>query len=488
MTKVIPELNQKNLKEIGKVQKPGYDRGKVTAGILHIGLGNFHRAHQTIYIDDLLENPENSGWGIVSAIIRKDQAALCQHLSKQDGLYTIKTVSPRNEINYRIIGSIIGTVDGVTNPQKVIEYMADPAIKIITSTVTEGGYYLTQDSERVDHTHPDVAEDIAGGLRTYYGFLRAGLTRRAEKNAGPVTLVSCDNLRMNGDSLKKGLLTFLEQCRQSALLKWIEKNVSFPNSMVDRITPRTEPGESQELCGKFGYVDQAVFKAESFIQWALEDNFTTPRPPFEAAGVEMVSDIHEKEESKIRILNGSHSGLAWYAAMEGYDFYHQAIRDPELFRFIDEYVTGEVIPMLDFVSFDLDAYKQVIYERFGNEYLPDSISRLATEGISRIPKFVLPTIYDRLERGLDSPRGFEILAAWFVFLAADRQNLNKFKYQDQEISLIDGWFSAEDPFREFTDARNFWGVKKEHEEAFRDQLSAALKRIPKKYLDHARRK
>ena len=471
------KLNQSNLSSVSGIEVPTYDRSLIKTGILHIGLGNFHRAHQAVYLDQLLKADQNQEWGISSAIVRKEQADLHRSMLAQDGLYTLITLSSNNDAQARVIGSITELIDGVGDPQLLLDKIAEPSVKIILLTVTEGGYYFSEKENRLLTEHPDLQADLNGKFRTVYAYLKAGLELRMKNSAGPVTVVTCDNLRMNGDTLKKGYFLYLNLVNAGELSEWSQENLTFPNSMVDRITPKTEPSLSQEIGEEYGFSDESPIKAEEYIQWVLEDKFITDRPPFEDAGVEIVTDIHDKEESKIRILNGGHCAVAWMAAHKGYNFFYEAIGDPQLELFLDNYIRQETLATLDFVQFDLDEYYETVKNRFKNKNIPDTIQRLASEGASRLPKFVLPVIFERLDRGLPVKYGFEILAAWFAALEKDKKGLLHFQHQDQEAELIDKWFAAADPLAMFLNDQSFWEYKDNKKEQFITGIREALNRL-----------
>ncbi|MEF7614351.1 D-arabinitol 4-dehydrogenase [Aquincola sp. MAHUQ-54] len=443
--------------------------------ILHLGLGSFHRAHQAVYLDDLIEKGDTS-WHIVGANLRDDMAATMAALAAQGGEYTLETVTPAGERTYRRIRSIRQVLPFDASLANVIEVGAQPSTRIISFTVTEGGYYLDE-HHRLDTGFADVASDLAGTTRqTIYGALAAVLAERMRRDAGPVTLQNCDNLRSNGERFRSGLLDFLERRGDGVLRAWVEANTTCPNAMVDRITPRPLPEVAARVQAATGWADQAPVMAERFIQWVIEDHFANGRPDWEAVGVEMVPSVLPYEEAKIRVLNASHSCIAWAGSLIGLTHIHEAVAVPAIRRMAYDYVTDDVIPALDPPGapcpLDLAAYRDVVLDRFGNPYLADTLQRVAADGFSKIPGFILPTLRDRLAAGQPIDATAMLPALFFAFLGRWHRGALHYAYQDGVMApaTAHGFFASPDPLSAFCADPLLWGPLAGH-----PQLVAAVR-------------
>src|SRR6478752_2811590 len=296
--------------------------------ILHIGAGSFHRAHQAWYLHRLNETGDTS-WSLAVGNIRGDMNAVLEALAAQHGAYTLETVTPKGEREYETIRSIRKVVPWSADLNELIATGADPACKIVSFTVTEGGYYLDE-HDKLDTANTDLAADLKGAKTTIYGALAAILDARMKNSAGKVSLQNCDNLRSNGDRFKAGMLEFLERRGETALRDWMIANTSCPNAMVDRITPRPTPDVAERVKAATGFDDKAPVMGEKFIQWVIEDEFCAGRPAWEKVGAEMVESVHPYEEAKIRILNASHSCIAWAGTLVGLQYIHEGTQDLEI--------------------------------------------------------------------------------------------------------------------------------------------------------------
>jgi D-arabinitol 4-dehydrogenase len=312
--------------------------------ILHLGIGSFHRAHQAWYLHRLRAE-DGSGWSLAAATIRPDMAPLLASLAAQDGAYTLETVTPDGLRAYERITSIRHIVPWDPELAAVVDFGARPQTRIISFTVTEGGYYL-DDHHHLDVTNPDVAADLGGAKRTIYGTIAAILRERLGRGAEPVTLLNCDNLRSNGERFRSGLLEFLERRGDADVRAFVLDRTTAPSSMVDRITPRPSPDVALRVREATGIDDACPVMAEDFIQWVIEDDFCAGRPEWERVGAEIVTSVLPYEEAKIRILNASHSCIAWAGTLVGYEYIHEGTGDPQIRAFADDYVTADVIPSL----------------------------------------------------------------------------------------------------------------------------------------------
>ncbi|KVS70073.1 D-arabinitol 4-dehydrogenase [Burkholderia cepacia] len=428
--------------------------------ILHIGAGAFHRAHQAWYLHRLNQARQQgeSRWSLAVGNIRCDMNAVMEALAAQNGMYTLETVTPQGERAYEAIHSIERVVPWSENLDALIEAGADPACKIVSFTVTEGGYYLDE-HDRLDTTNPDLAADLNGGRTTIYGALAAILAARMQRNAGPATLQTCDNLRSNGDRFRAGMTEFLEHRGANALRHWFDANTTCPNSMVDRITPRPTDDVRERVRAATGVDDTCPVMGESFIQWVTEDHFCAGRPAWEKVGVELVGSVLPYEEAKIRILNATHSCIAWAGTLVGLRYIHEGTLNGDIRQFAHDYVTQDVIPCLMPSPLDLATYRDIVLERFGNPFIKDTNQRVAANGFSRMPGFVTPTLADCFARGVKPMATAVLPALFFRFLDRWQQDKLPYVYQDSVMDerIVRGFFAAADPLQAFCADRVLWG-------------------------------
>ncbi|MGR3719190.1 MAG: mannitol dehydrogenase family protein [Paracoccus sp. (in: a-proteobacteria)] len=389
-------LSQSMLNDLpDHVGRPGYDRGALKPGILHVGIGNFHRAHMAFYLDRLFDTGEGHDWALIGAGVRPGDAAMRDRLAAQDWLTTVVELDPKG-LSARVIGSMVDFVE--VDPARVIAAMADPAIRIVSLTITEGGYYVDAKTDGFDAAHPDIAHDADNpdAPRTVFGMILAALRARRAAGEAPFTVMSCDNLPENGHVCAR-TVTELAQLSDPGLAEWIRQNVAFPNSMVDCITPATSDRERALVRDKFGIIDAAPVVCEPFRQWVLEDNFPQGRPPLEKVGAEFVTDVSRHELMKLRILNGGHAAIAYPSALLGHHFVHDAMADPRIAAWLRALEEREIIPTLPPIEgVSYEDYLDLILGRFANPEIGDTIPRLCLDGSNRQPKFILPTLADAL--------------------------------------------------------------------------------------------
>jgi D-arabinitol 4-dehydrogenase len=444
--------------------------------ILHLGLGSFHRAHQAVYLQQLLDAGRDD-WVLAAGNIRPDMAGTIDALRAQGGEYTLETVTPAGERSYARIRAIRTVVPWDAELSGLVAIGSDPATRIVSFTVTEAGYYL-DGAGRLEPGAADIAGDLvevrqgrAGS--TIYGALAAILRRRMERGAGGVTLLNCDNLRHNGERSRAGLLRFIELAGDERLLSWVRANTSSPNAMVDRITPRPTADIAQRVKAATGRDDPAALMAESFTQWVIEDRFIDGRPPLENAGVEFVESVAAHEEAKIRLLNATHCCIAWAGTLAGYSYIHEGARDARIRRLAHDYVTDDAIPALTPSPIDLENYRDVVLERFGNAALRDTNQRVAMDGFSKIPGFIAPTVRERLARG-ESIEAVAMLPALFLAcLQRWHAGTLHYAYEDQamDASAAHAICSAGDPAAALAAEQGLWG-----HEASDPRLVDALRR------------
>jgi mannitol 2-dehydrogenase len=389
-------------------QTPAYDRSKLTAGIVHIGLGNFHRAHMAVYLDDLFAKGQSLDWAILGAGVREGDAKMREALLAQDCLSTVIELDPAGK-SARRIGSMIGFIEVQPDNAALIAAMADPQIRIVSLTVTEGGYFIDPATGQFDPTAPEIVADAAHPHRTAFGAIIAALKSRRAAGTAPFTVMSCDNLPGNGH-VTQDAVTGLARLSDPALADWIAANVAFPNGMVDRITPATGPRE-RAMAESFGLQDPVPVTCEPFRQWVLEDNFPAGRPALEQVGVTFSRHVHAYEAMKIRILNGGHATIAYPGGLLDIEYVHEAMAHPLILGFLNKLETTEIIPTIAPVpDTDLNAYYAEIVQRFSNPEVADTERRLCLDGSNRQPKFIVPPLRDRLAAG-ESAEGLALVSA-----------------------------------------------------------------------------
>lgn len=405
------------------IAKPAYDVSAVRPGIVHLGAGAFHRAHQAIYTDDLLNAGSDPTWGITAVSMRRPQVA--NALTAQQGLYTVTEYEPDGGVTVRVIGAIREALVLAETPGDVIRAIARPGTHVVSLTVTEKAYYRSADGNGLDLDAAPVQEDLASSLpyRTGIGALAAGLEMRRAQGAGSVTVVCCDNLPHNGAVLRRLCGDFAEAWRPG-LAEWIVDRVCFPSSMVDRITPATTEELYAETSGILGVVDRAPIACEAFRQWVIEDEFAAGRPPWDLGGAQFVKDVRPFEDMKLRMLNASHSALAYLGLLAGKEHVSGALAIPELRAFVDRTMSGELAPTVEGVpAADLRDYRLALLRRFGSPRPAHRLAQIAEDGSQKIPIRVLNPLRELQAAGAPCDGLTLIVAAWLTFherVASDR--------------------------------------------------------------------
>lgn len=415
MVAQVPVLSSRTLPLLSaSVATPAYDRGTVRAGIVHLGVGGFHRSHQAMYLDRLMERGQALDWGICGVGVLPGDRRMAEVMAAQDCLYTLVVTHPDGFLGARVIGSIVEYLLAPDDPEAVVERMTDPAIRIVSLTVTEGGYNIDAVTGAFDATDAAVLADLVPGAApaTSFGLVTEALVRRRERGIAPFTVMSCDNIPGNGDVARRSFAAFAA-LRDPALGEWVAREVRFPNSMVDRITPATTDVHRTELARRFGVEDGWPVVCEPWTQWVLEDSFGTGRPPLEQVGVQVVQDVEPYELMKLRLLNGSHQAMGYLGTLAGYTFMHDVCQDPLFRRFLHGYMDEEATPTLAPVpGIDLQSYKADLIGRFANPNMRDTLARLCAESSDRIPKFLLPVLRANLASGGDIRCTVAVLAGW----------------------------------------------------------------------------
>jgi mannitol 2-dehydrogenase len=398
----------------GRLPVPAYDRRLVTPGVVHVGVGGFHRAHQAMYHDRLMSEGAELDWGICGVGVLPADRGMQQALDAQDGLYTLVLKHSDGTYEPRVIGSIVEYLFAPDDPEAVIEKMAATSTRIVSLTITEGGYNISDLTGEFDVTNPDVIADLQPGAvpRTAFGLITEALWRRRKHGRTPFTVMSCDNLQENGH-LTRRVFTAFARLRDPELGDWVESEVRFPNSMVDRITPVTTDADRAEVAERFGIEDRWPVVCEPYTQWVLEDTFPAGRPPYGEVGVELVDQVKPYELMKLRLLNGSHQALAYFGYLCGYRLVHEAAGDPLFQAFLLGYMDSEATPTLAPVpGVDLGGYKHTLIERFANPQIRDTIARVCAQSSDRIPKWLLPVVRQQLAAGGEIRRSAAVVASW----------------------------------------------------------------------------
>ncbi len=408
-------LSQESLAGLpAEVGRPSYDRRAVSAGIVHFGVGGFHRAHEAMYLDRLMDGGEALDWGIVGVGTMPGDARMRDALAGQDHLYTLVVKHPDGHLEPRVIGSIVGFLHAPDDPEAVLERLVDPAIRLVSLTVTEGGYHVNQVTGDFDARDEGIAHDLAepGSPRTAFGFVVEGLRRRRAAGTPPFTVLSCDNLPGNGD-VARTMIGAFARLQDAELADWMAAQVAFPNCMVDRITPVTSAEDIEALRDTFGIDDAWPVVCEPFAQWVVEDHFPLGRPDLEKVGVQVVDDVEPYELMKLRLLNASHQALCYLGYLAGHRYAHEVCTDPLFVDFLLGYMEREGTPTVpDVPGVDLDGYRRQLIERFANPEVRDTLARLCAESSDRIPKWLVPVIRHNLEHGGQVERSALVVAAW----------------------------------------------------------------------------
>jgi mannitol 2-dehydrogenase len=415
MTGESTTLNAGSLRHLGAgVAVPTYDRERLTGGIVHFGVGGFHRAHQAMYLDSLMNDGTALDWGITGVGLLPGDRRMHDVLHAQDCLYTLVVKDPDGTMHPRVIGSIIDYRFAPDDPEAVLEVMTDPATRIVSLTITEGGYLVNQSTGEFDPSDPSIRSDLEQDAvpSTAFGYITEALRRRRAAGTPPFTVMSCDNIQGNGEVAHKMIGAFA-RLKDPDLASWLEEHVSFPNSMVDRITPVTTDHDRSVLAEQFGIEDGWPVVCEPFTQWALEDRFPAGRPPYDEAGVQLVPDVMPYELMKLRLLNAGHQALCYLGYLSGYRYAHEVCSDDLFTGFLLGYMDDEATPTLEPVpGVDLDAYKHELIARFANPEVRDTLARLCAESSDRIPKWLVPVVRHELDAGGPVRRSALVIAAW----------------------------------------------------------------------------
>lgn len=462
-------LGEAVLAQLGpEISVPTYDRNNLHGNIVHIGVGGFHRSHLASYLHDLCM-AGNLDWAITGAGILPGDAAMAEALSSQDHLYTLISKGAATT-TIEVIGTIVDYHLAVPDPDALLNAIADPRTQIVSLTITEGGYPVD------DVTGSFIPESDLAGPESAFGLLVRGLQRRQQQDAGPITVMSCDNVMSNGTIAKAATLGEAAGIGDE-LVAWITESVSFPSSMVDRITPATTDEHRDWLANSHGLIDKWPVVAEPFRQWVVQDDFAGRRPPFEEVGVIVTPDVIPYELMKLRLLNAGHSCLAYLSALQDITKVDAAMSDAAIRQFVMAFLEREAAPVLPAVDgIDIPEYIDSLVERFSNPAVGDQIARLCLDGSSKLPKFVLPTLRAQLD--VDGPIELTTLAlaSWCAYLSGPTESGNGIDHAFDprlDVALVHAKASLDTPAA-FLDFHEVFGDDLGQSERFRHAFVEAL--------------
>lgn len=456
---------------------PNYDRSNLKCGIAHMSVGGFHRSHQALFIDRYLQKHAEN-WMIYGVGNLDADITLVNALNSQENLYTLVERSGSHD-DVRVVGSIKEFVHAPTNKAKVIDALSSDDIKIISLTITEKGYCYDS-SKNLDLNHPMIKADVANPMEpvSAIGFVYAAAKKRMENGGESFTLMSCDNLPGNGHIAQRIIVQFAEAVDQK-VADWIHENVSFPNGMVDRITPAPSDETIKYVSETFGIEDPGALVSEDFLQWIIEDNFINGRPALEEVGVQFVQDVEPYEKLKVRMLNGSHSALSYISYLMGYREVDVAMNDPLINDFVRAYMNDDITPCIPQVpGVDVEKYKGILIERFSNPAISDKIQRLAMDGSEKIPNALIPPIEYNLEHGISTKYLAFAVAAWYRYLRGTDEQGNAIEITDPMSQELVSRASAHpaDP-AQLIGIKEIFGVNVSQSAQFIEEVHAALEQI-----------
>ncbi len=408
-------LNNANLGALPPdVSAPMYDRGRRRTGIVHVGVGHFHRSHQAMYLDRLMRNGLGAEWGMCGVGVLQSDSGGRDILREQDYLYTLTVKEPDGTRESTVIGSLNGYLYTPDDPQRVVEQLAHPDTRIVSLTITEGGYNVSDSTGEFLANTPAIQADLRSEApsQSVFGLVFQAAQLRRQRGLGGVTIMSCDNVQANGSVARAAFLGFAG-AKDSSLSNWMQREFTFPNSMVDRVTPRTIDHDSDYIAKTYGYRDRWPVTCERFHQWVLEDSFAAGRPAFEDVGVDVVDHVEPYELMKLRLANGTHQALCYFGYLLGYTYVHEALGDPDIRNLVIRYIDEEAVPTLQPIAgTDLRQYGRTVVERFSNPSIQDALTRICADTSDRIPKFLLPVARERLAAGGRVPMCAAVVAAW----------------------------------------------------------------------------
>lgn len=458
-----------------------YDRAACDVGVVHLGFGAFHRAHQAVYLDDYMETSGDLRWGVAAVNLRGQEADHFQtaaaDVDRHDG-YFLKSVSSDGQVRLRRVRCHVAFSDWSKTRDDCEALLSKPSVHLVTITVTESGYY-TDPTGALNIEDPAIKSEISGEqAQTVYGYLRSALKRRVDEIGQPLNIACCDNIRQNGKMLRRNFLAYLKACGEDVLAAWVDENVAFPCSMVDRITPRSEAELSDELTAVVGAEVASPIMAEDFIQWVLQDSAKSDMPDLARAGVTVTPDVDPYEETKIRVLNGGHTCVTYLAALEGVEKFDAAMRVPHLYDHFRAFETEEVLPALTLdLPFDKNDYLDSIDRRFGNSAIGDTVARICADGMVKFPIFIRPTLEGCLKQGIMPVHSIRGIASWHQFAHLYEAGKIPFTYIEPSWDDLKAMLGTD----AFVTSRQLWGDLPTTYPDFAEALRAEIKKMEAKW-------
>ncbi len=477
-------MNTKNTQALSAsdITATSYDRSSCQVGVVHLGFSAFHRSHQAMYIDNYMEITGDTRWGIAAVNLRASESAQFAEAGRDteshDG-YFLKSYSSVGEVELRKVRSHVQFVDWSTTTAACEKLLSSPSVHLVTITVTESGYYTDPDGN-LNIEDATIKAEIAGETsETVYAYLRNALAHRVKDTGAPLTIACCDNIRQNGKMLNRNLVSYLKACNELDLALWVEQNVAFPCSMVDRITPRSPAELADELSALVGKPVSSPIMAEDFTQWVLQSKAANDMPELSKCGVTVTADVDPYEETKIRVLNGGHTALTYLAALEGIETYDAAIRVPHLLEHFTNFETQEVLPALTLeLPFSKADYLGDILKRFGNVAIGDTIARICADGMVKFPIFIRPTLQGCLEQGITPVYAIRSVASWYVFAKHVDAGKISFKYVEPSWEELKELLDDDDAF---VTNRQLWGDLPETYPVFAETLRQEITEMESKW-------
>ena len=454
-----------------------YDRSACQIGVVHLGFGAFHRAHQAVYLDDYMQVSADLRWGIAAVNLRGSESKHFEtakaDIARNDGYY-LKSYSAGGEVAVRMVRSHVHFEDWAVAQAQAEALLSKPSVHLVTITVTESGYYTDPNGD-LNPADATIAAEIAGGTPySVYGYLRAALRQRMQSTGAALTIACCDNIRQNGKMLRRNLSAYLEACGDPDLAQWVQTHVAFPCSMVDRITPRSPAALGPELSVLLGKEVTSPVMAEDFIQWVLQDSKAAKMPDLAQSGVTVTSDVDPYEETKIRVLNGGHTALVYLAALEGVETFDAAMRVPHLNAHFHSFETLEVLPAIKLdLPFSKDDYLADIARRFSNRAIGDTIARISADGMAKFPIFIRPTLEGCFEQGIVPVFSIRSIAGWYVFARHVAAGKIPFEYVETNWDALTALLGTD----EFLTNRQLWGDLPEKYPEFAQILRREIKEL-----------
>lgn len=464
-----------------EITASNYDRSTCQVGVVHLGFGAFHRSHQAVYLDDYMETTGDLRWGIAAVNLRESEAPHFQDAiddNKHHDGYFLKSYSATGDVKLRRVRSHVRFSDWSVAPADSEALLTLPSVHLLTITVTESGYY-TGPEGNLNIEDPTIKAEVSGAIsKSVYAYLREALAKRVATTNAPLTIACCDNIRQNGKMMQRNLLSYLRACNRLDLAAWVENNVAFPCSMVDRITPRSPASLSDELSAIIGKSVTSPVMAEEFSQWVLQSQAAADMPDLTQAGVTVTADVDTYEETKIRVLNGGHTALTYLAALEGVETFDAAMRVPHLFEHFQNLENKEVLPALTLaLPFSKVDYLEQIIQRFSNSAIGDTVARICADGMAKFPIFVRPTLEGCLKQGILPTYSIRSIASWYVFsLHVDAGNIG-FEYIEPNWNDLRALLGTES----FITNRQLWGELPTTYPEFADTLRREIVEMESKW-------